>query len=244
MLEIRDLSFSFQLHQPILGKLHMTVGDGEFVSILGPSGSGKSTLFHLIGGLYQPDAGSILLNGEKINGSKGHISYMPQQPALLPWRTVEENIRLGMELSSGAHTVDIKELLKKAGLQDYEHALPHELSGGMKQRVAFLRSIASPQTLMCLDEPFSALDEFTRLSMQKWLLNIWETNRRSVLFITHNIEEALLLSDKIYILSSKPAGVLKEIHVPFPRPRSEEVLMSDELFALKKEIYDLLRGSL
>jgi len=242
MLEMKDVSFSFSTTQPILENLTITVQDGEFVSLLGPSGSGKSTLLHLIGVIYQPSAGSIRLDGESIIGKKGHISYMPQQPALLPWRTVGENVRLGAELSKSKQSIDIKGLLQKAGLGEYEHAFPQELSGGMKQRVAFLRSIASPQTLMCLDEPFSALDELTRLSMQKWLLKVWEENRRSVLFITHSIEEALLLSDKIYVLSAKPATVIKELHVPFSRPRTEDLLLTEELLRWKKDLYHLLKS--
>lgn len=241
ILDIDNVSFSFTHEQPIIENLHLSVKEGEFVSILGPSGSGKSTIFHLIGGLYQPQQGEIRLQGKRINGSKGHISYMPQQPALLPWRTVLDNVVLGSELSGKVDKEMAKEQLRKAGLADYENALPHELSGGMKQRVAFLRCISSPQSLMCLDEPFSALDELTRLSMQKWLLNVWEENRRSVLFITHSIEEALLLSDRIYVLSSKPAAVVKELQVPFSRPRHEDLLLSEELLQLKKELYHLLK---
>ena len=241
LLEIKDISFSFNNGQSIIEHLHLSVEEGEFVSILGPSGSGKSTLFHLIGGLYVPDEGEILLNGERINGRKGHISYMPQQPALLPWRTVLDNVILGAELSGQVDREQAKAQINKAGLEAYGQAYPHELSGGMKQRVAFLRSISSPQALMCLDEPFSALDELTRLSMQKWLLKIWEEDRRSVLFVTHNIEEALLLSDKIYVLSSKPATVIKEFKVPFARPRTEELVMSGELLRMKREIYGLLK---
>ncbi|WP_042351824.1 ATP-binding cassette domain-containing protein [Bacillus massiliigorillae] len=243
ILEMNDISFSFTSEQSIIEHLHLSVKEGEFVSILGPSGSGKSTIFHLIGGLYQPNKGEILLKGKNINGCKGHISYMPQQPALLPWRTVLDNVVLGAELSGKVDKEKAKEQIKKVGLEAYEHALPHELSGGMKQRVAFLRCISSPQSIMCLDEPFSALDELTRLSMQKWLLKVWEEDKRSVLFITHSIEEALLLSDKIYVLSSKPATVIKEITVPFSRPRSEDLLVSNELLQMKKELYHLLKES-
>ena len=241
MLEINDVTFSFSNKNTVLENINLRVEDGEFVSILGPSGSGKSTLFHLIGGLYKPIKGNISIAGEVINGKKGHISYMPQHPALLPWRTILENVVLGAELTSKVDVVEAEKLLKKAGLEEYANSLPHELSGGMKQRVAFLRSLASPQKLMCLDEPFSALDELTRLSMQNWLLKVWEENRRSVLFITHSIEEALFLSDKIYVLSAKPAKVIKEIIVPFGRPRNEELLMSHELLQLKKELYQLLK---
>ncbi|MGE7758882.1 ABC transporter ATP-binding protein [Peribacillus sp. NPDC097895] len=240
-LEIKDVSYSFGGKQNILENIHFHVGDGEFVTILGPSGSGKSTLFHLIGGILKPNQGIISLDSKKINGLKGHISYMPQQPSLLPWRTVLENVLLGSELAGIRDKEMAKALLVKAGLEEYEKAYPHELSGGMKQRAAFIRSILSPQELMCLDEPFSALDELTRLQMQKWLMSVWEENRRSVLFVTHSIDEAVFLSDRIYVLSAKPATVIKEVVVPFPRPRREEQLLSDEFFNLKRELYAALK---
>ncbi|MDW7614097.1 ABC transporter ATP-binding protein [Peribacillus simplex] len=244
MLEIKDVSFSFGGKQNILENMNFHVGDGEFVTILGPSGSGKSTLFHLIGGILKPDQGIISLDGKKINGFKGHISYMPQQPSLLPWRTVLDNVLLGSELAGIRDKEMAKALLLKAGLEEYVKAYPHELSGGMKQRAAFIRSILSQQDLMCLDEPFSALDELTRLEMQKWLLSVWEQNRKSVLFVTHSIDEAVFLSDRIYVLSAKPAAVIKEVKVPFPRPRSEEQFLSDEFLNLKRELYAALKPTL
>ncbi|MGG4268271.1 ABC transporter ATP-binding protein [Peribacillus simplex] len=240
-LEIKDVSFSFDGKQNILENMNFYVDDGEFVTILGPSGSGKSTLFHLIGGILKPDQGIISLDGKKINGCKGHISYMPQQPSLLPWRTVLDNVLLGSELSGIRDKEMAKALLMKAGLEEYGRAYPHELSGGMKQRAAFIRSILSQQDLMCLDEPFSALDELTRLEMQKWLLSVWEQNRKSVLFVTHSIDEAVFLSNRIYVLSAKPATVIKEVVVPFPRPRSEEQFLSDEFLNLKRELYAALK---
>ncbi|WP_285765677.1 ABC transporter ATP-binding protein [Peribacillus sp. SI8-4] len=240
-LEIKDVSYSFDGKRNILEKLNFHVNEGEFVTILGPSGSGKSTLFHLTGGILKPDHGDILLDGKNINGLKGHISYMPQQPSLLPWRTVLENVLLGSELAGMKDKERAKSLLKKAGLGEYERAYPHELSGGMKQRAAFIRSILSPQDLMCLDEPFSALDEMTRVQMQKWLMSFWEEYRRSVLFVTHSIDEAIFLSDRIYVLSSKPASVIKEVVVPFPRPRREDQLLSDEFIHLKRKLYAALK---
>ena len=242
MLDIKHVSYAYSHDQKVLSDLSLQVNDGEFVSILGPSGSGKSTLFHLIGGLYRPERGEILLDGREIIGEKGHISYMPQQPALLPWRSVLDNVVLGAELASKkADKDEAKKLLEKAGLAEYANALPHQLSGGMKQRVAFLRSLASPQKLMLLDEPFSALDELTRLSMQNWLLNVWEKNRRSVLFITHSIEEAIYLSDTIYVLSSKPASIVTKVAVPFARPRREEMALEPAFIQLKQELYALLK---
>ncbi|SHM38457.1 ABC transporter ATP-binding protein [Gracilibacillus kekensis] len=242
-LEIEQLSKSFG-SQPILEQLQFHVKEGEFVSLLGPSGSGKSTIFHLIGGLYKPDYGSIRLNGNEISGQKGSISYMPQTPSLFPWRTILENVTLGVELFEKPDKEKAKKMLERAGLADYIDAYPHELSGGMRQRVAFIRSILSPQPFICLDEPFSALDEFTRLEMQKWLLSIWDEERPSVLFVTHNIEEAIFLSDRILVLGSKPAQVIKEFDIAFDRPRNGELTLTSEFLDVKKAVYQTLRGEL
>jgi ABC-type nitrate/sulfonate/bicarbonate transport system ATPase subunit len=238
-LKIANLHKSFD-HQLILDDISLSVGNGEFLSILGPSGSGKSTLFHLIGGLYSPEKGSIRLDGKNINGQKGNISYMPQAPSLLPWRTVEDNVLLGQELSGKKDIEGARRMIQRAGLEGYEKSYPHELSGGMKQRVAFIRALLSPQPIICLDEPFSALDEFTRLDMQKWLLSMWEENKRSIIFVTHNIEEALFLSDRLIVLSQRPATVKKEFKVPFSRPRNEKLLLTEEFLQCKKTIYNEL----
>ena len=192
--------------------------------------------------LYAPDNGEIMLDGKNLNNSRGHISYMPQNPSLFPWRTILQNVLLSSEIAGQKDTGTALELIEKAGLSGYEQSYPHQLSGGMKQRVAFIRSLNSPQSIICLDEPFSALDEFTRFEMQEWLLSIWEEYRKSIVFITHNIEEALYLSDRILILSDKPASIKKEIIVPFPRPRTEDILLSEQFMKLKREIHYELRG--
>lgn len=225
----------------VLQNLSFDVKNEEFVSILGPSGSGKSTLFHLIGGLYEPDLGTIHLDGESINGQRGAISYMPQSPSLLPWRTLLENVVLGAEIRGETDEDLAKSMIQKAGLSGFEHSYPHELSGGMQQRASFIRSLLSPQSLICLDEPFSALDEFTRLEMQKWLLDTWEEHQRSILFITHNIEEALYLSDRIILLSDRPATVQREFKVPFSRPRDPSLVLTEEFLKMKQTIHSELK---
>ena len=242
LLTIENISKSFS-SQNIIKALSLDVNEGEFVSILGPSGSGKSTLFHLIGGILTPDEGTIQLNGEVINGKRGSISYMPQSPSLLPWRTVLQNVLLSQELQGKKNQDAAKRMIEKAGLLDYEHSLPDELSGGMKQRVSFIRALLSPQPVICLDEPFSALDELTRLEMQKWLLSIWEEYKRTILFVTHNIDEALFLSDRIIILSTKPATIKAQYTLPFPRPRDESLLLTDEFLKWKREIFFSLSDS-
>lgn len=246
-LELRHIRKAFgkgkkQLH--VMDNISLTVQEGEFVSIIGPSGSGKSTLLQMIGGVLLPDDGAIMLQGKRINGQRGRAGYMPQQPALFPWRTIEQNVVLARE-TAGLPQQESLELarvwLDKVGLGEFRQAYPHMLSGGMQQRVAFLRALLGPQSLLCLDEPFSALDAFTRSEMQSWLLRIWEENRRSVVFITHHIEEALLLSDTIYVLSNRPARVLERVEVPFERPRREELVDSPSFIALRRRLTELLR---
>ena len=240
MLELRHVSKSFGNKQ-VLQEISLHVANGEFVSVIGPSGSGKSTMFSLIGGLLEPDAGEIYLSGENITNKRGFISYMPQQASLFPWRTIIENVLVGQELQGKKDYERAEAMLERSGLGDVIHAYPHELSGGMKQRVAFIRALLSPQSLMLLDEPFSALDEFTRTDMQKWLLSIWEDDEQSILFITHNIDEALFLSDKIIILSVNPAEIKEVIEVPFKRPRDEELLLSEEFLQWKRKIMDVIQ---
>ncbi|MCM3118109.1 ABC transporter ATP-binding protein [Neobacillus sp. MER 74] len=226
----------------VLKDLDFSIHKDEFVSIIGPSGSGKSTIFNLIGGILSPDEGEILLEGKSINGKRGLISYMPQTSSLFPWRTILENVLLGQELQGKKDVEAAREMLSIAGLSDYENAYPNMLSGGMKQRAAFIRALLSPQEVICLDEPFSALDELTRLEMQKWLLEMWESHRRTILFITHNIEEALLLSDRVMMLSGKQAKVVSNIEVPFERPRHEDILLDESFIQMKRDVYYQLVG--
>ncbi|MFJ7367884.1 ABC transporter ATP-binding protein [Lysinibacillus sp. NPDC098008] len=240
MLSIQNIVKSFDTLQ-VLKDISFEVRDGEFVAIIGPSGSGKSTLFQLIGGVSSIDQGAILLNGEAIQHKRGTIGYMPQQPSLLPWRTIIENVTIVEELTGKPDRERAKAWLEKVGLASFIHAYPHELSGGMQQRVSFIRAIVSDKPILCLDEPFSALDEFTRLEMQAWLLSIWEQYRKSILFVTHSIEEALFLADRILILTKRPASIKKEIIVPFARPRQGEIRHSAAFTALKQQLFTYLQ---
>ncbi|UQZ34499.1 ABC transporter ATP-binding protein [Paenibacillus sp. PK3_47] len=246
-LEVSGISKAFthrRRETRVLDNVSLTVQPQEFVSIVGPSGCGKSTLFHIIGGLETPDTGTVSMNGRVVTGQRGEISYMPQQPALFPWRSIEDNVLLAGELKgapdAGARKA-ARHWLAKVGLGGFEKAYPHMLSGGMQQRAAFLRALLAPQELMLLDEPFSALDALTRSDMQRWLLELWEANRRSVLFITHNIEEALLLSNRIYVFSGRPGSVLHTVDVPFPRPRREEITDSPEFLQMRRQLSDWMR---
>lgn len=239
-LSVDRLSHSFG-DLSVISDISLTVAAGEFVSIVGPSGSGKSTLFHLIGGLLEPGRGEISVEGEAVR--RGRIGYMPQQPALMPWRTIEANVVLAQEIRGRADKAQAREWLARVGLGEFATAYPHQLSGGMQQRVAFLRALLSDQPLLCLDEPFSALDAMTRIEMHRWLLDIWEANRRAVLFVTHNIEEALLLSDTVYVFSRRPATILEKITVPFDRPRRDDVVDDPEFVRLRRRLTDLLTGA-
>jgi len=202
----------------------------------------RAHYFSIIGGILKPDRGAIWLNGENITGKTGYISYTPQTPSLMPWRTILDNVLLGQEIHGVRDEEVALSLIERAGLKGFENRYPHELSGGMNQRASFIRSLLSPQTMILLDEPFSALDEFTRLDMQKWLLTIWSRYRKSILFVTHNIDEAIFLSDRILVLSAKPATVKAEFAVPFARPRQEEILLSTSFLDFKREILQALRS--
>lgn len=241
ILAIKDLSYSFEDGKPIFQTVSIDLQPGEFVSVIGPSGSGKSTLFKLITGLLEPDQGEILIDEQKWKNRLGLVGYMPQKDMLLPWRTVLDNVLLPIEVkkeNKQEKMSEIREWLSRFGLAEYEKAYPHELSGGMRQRVAFLRTIMTGRDLLLLDEPFGALDSMTKRNMQSWLLGIWGELQKTVLFITHDLEEALLLSDRIYLLEG--SGALREIQVNLSRPRSSELVYQAEFIAMRRELERLI----
>jgi ABC-type nitrate/sulfonate/bicarbonate transport system ATPase subunit len=235
-LQIEDLVYAYQ-DGLVIDHLSLTVDEGEFVSLIGPSGSGKSSLFYVLGGLYRPQAGRIRLDGQEINGQTGKIGYMPQQPALLPWKTVAENIRFALMANPQAKvSFDLHALLQKAHLEGTEGKYPHQLSGGMQQRVSLLRTLASQQSLLCLDEPFAALDAITRQEMQRWLAELLLQERRTILFVTHSVEEALLLSDRLYVLTARPLRIKKEFINPFAQEERFERRSDPSFLQLRHEI--------
>ncbi|KAB8126982.1 ABC transporter ATP-binding protein [Gracilibacillus oryzae] len=227
-----------------LQETNMQIAKGKFVSIIGPSGCGKSTLFNMIAGLLKPTSGEILLDGQNIIGKSGRVGYMLQKDLLLPWRTILSNIILGLELKG----VSKKEaenravpLMEKYGLGGFENHYPGELSGGMKQRAALLRTLLYDQDVILLDEPFGALDAQTRLKMQTWLLQIWGDFNKTVLFVTHDIDEAIYLSDEIYVLSPRPGRLKEIVTVNIPRPRGQDTLLMKEFVDLKKKLLGMLK---
>lgn len=243
-LSITNVSKSFAQTEVIVPQ-SLEVEDGEFVALLGPSGCGKSTLLQIINGLVSADTGKILLNGEDITGKTGFGRGMVFQGAdLFPWRTAMENVAFGLEImgvSKAERTERAMHYLHLVGLKGFEHAWPHQLSGGMQQRVGIARAFCIQPSLLMMDEPFGALDVQTRDILQDELVRIWEAERKMVLFVTHGIEEALYLADRILVFSKRPARVLREIHVPFARPRHDDMKLSPEFVQLRREIAELLR---
>jgi len=219
----------------ILKDVSLNISRGEFVSILGPSGSGKSTLFNIITGLAPADGGTVQVNGE--------IGYMQQKDLLLPWKTVLDNIVLPLDLKGmdkKASRTKAEAFIDRVGLRGYEQRYPRQLSGGMKQRASFLRTFLASGEIMLLDEPFGALDSITKGKMQSWLLEVQEELGVTILFITHDIEEAVLMSDRIYVLSSRPGVVKKEIIVGFDSKNKQKRLINPELLMMKETIKNLL----
>ena len=227
----------------VIASIDLTVAVGEFVSVIGPSGCGKSTLFNIVAGVEKASSGLIAIDGEAGGVRAGKSGYMLQQPLLLPWRTVEENVMLGLDVRRVPHKKalhEAQELLKRFGLADFAQHYPATLSGGMRQRVALLRTVLFNHTFLLLDEPFGALDALTRLSSQMWLLDVWKEFHASVLFITHDVREAIFLSDRIYVLSARPARVLRMVEVDLPRPRRPEQLALEQSVQLEQELVALL----
>ncbi|HLW03344.1 MAG TPA: ABC transporter ATP-binding protein [Ktedonobacterales bacterium] len=239
-LTVEGVSKAFpQRGKPVLAVLDhisLQVAAGEFVSVVGPSGSGKSTLLSIIAGLDDPTEGSIALEGDPNAPRLGQIGYMPQRDLLLPWRNALDNALAGIQVQ-GVPRREARQrahaLFEQFGLADFERSYPHELSGGMRQRVAFARTVLAARNLMLLDEPFGALDALTRLAMQRWLLDIWGQLGKAAILVTHDPEEALLLADHVYVFSARPARVVLSLDVALPRPRQTEIVGSPVFARLK-----------
>src|SRR3989338_973576 len=242
MVEVNQLSKSFSTEEgerKVLDNITFRVNTGEFVSVIGPSGCGKSTLLHIIAGIDEADGGEIKINGDANSPKLGHIGYMQQKDLLLPWRTVLDNVILGLELK-GVAKLEARqkaiEHIETFGLKGFENQYPFVLSGGMRQRASFLRSVLLHQEVMLLDEPFGALDALTRHQMQEWLMNLWQKLGNTLVLVTHDTDEALLLSDRIYVMSKRPAKIIKELKVDLPRPRSHATITDPKFSKLKAEL--------
>ncbi len=222
-----------------LHDVSLTVAKGEFVSVIGPSGCGKSTMLNLIAGIDRPSAGEILVDGTSAVSRNGLVAHMPQRDLLLPWRTTLENAILGPELRGEPRAAARASALAKFdrfGLKGFADAYPHMLSGGMRQRAAVLRTVLLNRDILLLDEPFGALDALTRGEMQEWLLGLWTELGNTILFVTHDIEEAIFLSDRVYVMTRRPGTIELELSVDLPRPRDPEMSASPPFVAAKREL--------
>ena len=244
MLQLRDVGKAFG-ETVALEPTSLSIEEGSFVAIVGPSGCGKSTLFNVIAGLLTPDAGEVRLSDQVVTGATGHVGYMLQKDLLVPWRTVQDNITMAARLTRRVTSDDRKEARRVAeqyGLGGFLRHYPSALSGGMRQRVAFMRTLVTHQSLLLLDEPFGALDAQTRLEMQQWLLQVWRETGRTVLFITHDVDESIFLSDRILVMSPRPGRVIADLENPLARPRDLAALTDPVFIELKSRVMHLLHG--
>ena len=241
-LEVKNVSKSFE-GKLVLQNVSITLRHGELVCILGVSGGGKTTLFNIISGLLKPDYGKVLLDGEDITNSPGHISYMLQKDLLLPYRTIEDNVALPLLLKGMKKKdarIKVSPMFARFGLDGTQKKYPAQLSGGMRQRAALLRTYMFSRDIALLDEPFSALDTLTKSAMHRWYLDVMEKIRLSTLFITHDIDEAILLSDRIYLLSGTPGTITGEVVIHEPKPRPDDFNLTPEFLEYKRRILSLL----
>jgi ABC-type nitrate/sulfonate/bicarbonate transport system ATPase subunit len=247
-MEVRKVTKIFEGgrgEEPVvaLRDVSIHVKEREFITIVGPSGCGKSTLFNVIAGLLAPTEGEVLVEGKLLEGINDQISYMFQKDLLLDWRKVLDNVMLGMEILGVPRDEAKKEAaewIPKFGLQGFEEAYPYALSGGMRQRAALLRTLLTHREFLLLDEPFGSLDAQTRTIMQEFLMSIWGDLDRTILFITHDVDEAILLGDRVYVMSARPGSIKEEFTVDLPRPRTFEILKSDDFFRIKTRVLDLI----
>ena len=243
VLKVHEVSKSFE-NEKIIENISLELEEGEIVSLLGISGGGKTTLFNIIAGLSEPDQGEVYLEAENITGKPGRVSYMLQKDLLLPYRTIVDNVALPL-IIRGENKKEAREkasaYFKEFGLEGTQKKYPSQLSGGMKQRAALLRTYMFSEKVALLDEPFSALDMLTKGAVHEWYLDVMEKIKLSTLFVTHDIDEAILLSDRIYLLTGKPGSITKEIVIKEPKPRRKDFNLTEEFLAYKREIISHLQ---
>ena len=241
-IELRHISKTFfGVHHivPALEDVSFKVMPGEFVTIIGASGSGKSTLFNLCVGLHEPDEGEILIDGERPENRAGMVGYMPQRDLLLPWRSVLDNVLIPLEIQGIPKRESRQkalEMLPHFGLETFQNEYPSALSGGMRQRAALLRTWLMGRSTLLLDEPFGALDALTRKELQDWLLRVWQEFGRTVMFITHDVEEAVYLADRVIVLSARPGKMKRELKIDLARPRRQRIIAEPEFGKLVREL--------
>ena len=247
-ISIRGLTHEYGKGNPrvtALSDIALDIDEGEFISIIGPSGCGKTTLLRIVGGLLTPSRGTVRIDGASPDETRRQRLFgaVFQDAALLPWRTAAENVRLSIELNSDDGKDDVNDLLHTVGLDGFHDSYPYQLSGGMKQRVALARALASRPRILLMDEPFGSLDEITRTDMGYELLCIWESRPTTVLFVTHSIAEAVMLSDRVVVLSPRPGEVVDVINIELERPRLQSVEESQEFGEYMTLVRGLLKGA-
>ena len=245
-LRIDNVSMTFKTPAgafQALAPVTLAIPQGRFVSLIGPSGCGKSTIFNIVAGLLEPTAGRVLIDGVEATGTIGRVGYMLQKDLLLPWRSVLDNVILGMEIQ-GVPLAEARAralpLLKRYGLAGFEYLYPNSLSGGMRQRAALLRTLLFDTDVILLDEPFGALDAQTKLQMQEWLMTLWADFHKTVVFVTHDVEEAIYLSDEVHVMGTRPGRVIETIAVDLPRPRARTSALTPEFLTIKERCMTLL----
>ncbi|WP_027173238.1 ABC transporter ATP-binding protein [Methylobacterium sp. 10] len=247
LIEVHDFCLRYETMEgavDAVSDVSLNVQPGEFVSIVGPSGCGKSTLLNALAGFLTPSGGTVTVDGEAISGPSADRGMIFQQYSLFPWKTVRENVEFGLKMkgvSRSERERRARTLLGLAGLTQFENHYPDRLSGGMKQRVGIVRALATGPRILLLDEPFGALDAQTRLIMQQILTNMWQRLKISVLFVTHDIDEAIFLSDRIYVMTARPGSIKAEVVVPLPRPREPSMTLSSEFLGLRRGLMSLIR---
>src|SRR5713226_2499650 len=246
-LEARNISMSFTRRGRRIDALHdvsLQVEAGTFVSIVGASGCGKTTLLRIVDGLMTPSSGEILVNGQPVSGPGPDRGFVFQQDALLPWRTVLDNVIFGLEVQRNGHKREARAradgFVKLVGLSGFEHLFPHELSGGMRQRANLARALTIDPDVLLMDEPFASLDAQTREIMQAELLRIWRSNKKTVLFVTHQIDEAVFLADRVIVMTSRPGQVKAALEVDIPRPRDLTIKRTPRFLELVDEIWKMI----
>jgi ABC-type nitrate/sulfonate/bicarbonate transport system ATPase subunit len=228
----------------VLQEVDLYANDGEFVSLIGPSGCGKSTLLNIIAGLDHPSSGVLYLNGRRVEQRLGTVGYMQQKDLLLPWRTALDNIILGLEVQGVSRWLARRRaltLMEQFGLKGFEAAYPSTLSGGMRQRAAFLRTLLPDHEVFLLDEPFGALDALSRAQIHEWLLGLWATLHKTIMLVTHDVDEAIFLADRVYVMTARPGRVKLAQDIDLPRPRHLGMLTTSPFMALKAHLLAALR---
>jgi ABC-type nitrate/sulfonate/bicarbonate transport system ATPase subunit len=241
-LEVKGLTKRFN-DMLVVNNISFTLKEREFISLIGPSGCGKSTIFNIISGLSTPDEGTVYIDGKDYTGKTGRVSYMYQKDLLLPWKRIIDNVAIPLIIKGYSKKESrkmVEEYFKLFGLEGFEYKYPFQLSGGMRQRAALMRTYMFSKDIILLDEPFGGLDAITKSRMQYWLLEVLEKLKASVLFITHDIEEAVFLSDRVFILSDRPASIKEEISIDLPKPRKKEIITKEKFNDYKRYILNVL----